>query len=130
VEGFFLHANAPFWPTCHRVAVCNVLAGVLGISAIVSQSDVVRHLLEHAPRGALGPMTNRSLEDLGLVIDPQTMQPRCVNVSSQMQSCTHRCACPDAFARCAAAWSAWMAACPRWTRSAPWRRAACRRWAC
>jgi hypothetical protein len=78
VEGFFLHTGAPYWPTCHRVAVCNVLAGVLGISCIVSQTDIVRHLLQHSTLGALGPMANRSLEDLGLVTDPRTMQPRCV----------------------------------------------------
>ena len=38
--------------------------------------DLVRFLLEHAPRGALGPMANRSLEDLGLVLDPSTTEPR------------------------------------------------------
>ena len=36
----------------------------------------MRFLLEHSPRGALGPMANRSLEDLGLVLDASTMQPR------------------------------------------------------
>ena len=39
VEGSFLHAGAaPGWPTCHRVAVCNNVGGVLAVSAIVSQT--------------------------------------------------------------------------------------------
>ena len=37
---------------------------------------MVRFLLEHAPRGALGPMAGRSLEDLGLVLDASTEAPR------------------------------------------------------
>lgn len=36
----------------------------------------MRFLLEHAPRGALGPMAGRSLEDLGLVLDASTTAPR------------------------------------------------------
>ncbi len=59
------------------MAVCDALAGVLAIRAVMSQMDVVRFLLEHASRGALGPMAARSLEDLGLVLDPATLQPRC-----------------------------------------------------
>ena len=83
VESFFLHAAAPLWPTCHRVALCAPLSasGVLSVAAIVSQTDVVRFLMEHAARGALGPMANRSLEDLGLVVDPRTGQPRYVRVA-------------------------------------------------
>ena len=101
VEGSFLHAGAAAgWPTCHRVAVCNNVNGVLAVSAIVSQTgacmldaclpvilaqlersmrccaDLVRFLLEHSPRGAMGPMANKSLEDLGLVLDSATMEPR------------------------------------------------------
>ena len=38
VEGSFLHAGAPGWPTCHRVAVCSNVGGVLAVSAIVSQT--------------------------------------------------------------------------------------------
>jgi CBS domain-containing protein len=96
VEGSFLYAGAtPGWPTCHRIAVCSNVSGVLAVSAIVSQTgacsqcrafratlirpiaaDLVRFLLEHSPRGALGPMANRSLEDLGLVLDSTTMEPR------------------------------------------------------
>jgi CBS domain-containing protein len=39
-------------------------------------ADLVRFLLEHAPRGAMGPMANRSLEDLGLVLDTSSKEPR------------------------------------------------------
>ena len=76
VEGSFLHVGASDWPTCHRVAVCSNVGGVLAVSAIVSQTDIVRFLLEHIGRGAMGPMANHSLEDLGLVLDAATMQPR------------------------------------------------------
>jgi len=41
VEGSFLHAGALGWPTCHRVAVCSNLGGVLAISAIISQTGAL-----------------------------------------------------------------------------------------
>ncbi len=109
-------------PTCHRVAVCEALAGVLAVSAVVSQTDMVRFLLEHVPKGALGPLASRSLEDLGLVIDPETMQPRCEMHALQRSS---TCACARmrvrkrfSHALLAEVWSAWMAARRRWTPSA------------
>ena len=43
---------------------------------------MVRFLLEHAPRGALGPLGSASLEDLGLVLSPDTLQPRGVECIS------------------------------------------------
>ena len=39
-------AGRKHWPTCHRVAVCERRDGVLAVCAIVTQSDIVRFLLE------------------------------------------------------------------------------------
>ena len=63
--------------------MCSNISGVLAINTIVSQTDIVVFLLQHAACGALGPLGGRSLEDLGLVIDPDTLQPRCAGCCSE-----------------------------------------------
>lgn len=75
VRGSMLHCAAPYpVAPCHRVAVCEPAQGTLRISNIVSQSDIMAFLLQHA--ASLESQLSQSVSSLGLVVDPDTQQPR------------------------------------------------------